>query len=308
MFTTTTLLLALLGTTSAHMEVQFPPPFNSKYNPNTPSAQIDYNMVAPLKADGSDFPCKGYQSVLGTAAGASSASFAIGAKANMTITGGANHGGGSCQISLSTDGAKTFTVIQSIVGNCPTSGTSNLDFTIPSDVPAGDAVMAWTWHNQIGNREMYMNCAAVTLTGGSTKRKNRRAAAYSSRPGIYVANVGAAGGGCTTQENFDVNYPSPGPDVVDQSQKPQTPDCGVTQKASTGSGSGTGTGTGTGSGKGSGTGAGTGAGTSSGPASSASPSPVKGGGGGGGVFAPGGKSAPGSAPTYVQTFNKFEHR
>lgn len=291
MFATSTLLLALLGTTSAHMEVQFPPPLNSKYNPNTPSAQIDYNMVSPLKADGSDFPCKGYQSLLGTPAGAPTASFAIGSKGNMTITGGANHGGGSCQISLSMDGAKTFTVIQSIEGGCPTSGTSNLDFTIPPDAPAGTAVMAWTWHNQIGNREMYMNCAAVTLTGGggSAKRKNRRAAAFASRPGIYIANVGAAGGGCTTKESTDVVYPSPGPDVVDQSQKPETPDCGVTQKLSAGSGTGSGTGTGTGSG--------------SAPASPSSPSSVSG--GGGGVFAPGGQTAPSEAPRYAHTLHDF---
>lgn len=254
MFATATLLLALLGTTSAHMEVQFPPPFKSKYNTNTPSADVDYNMVAPLSADGSDFPCKGYQSVLGTAAGASTATFAAGAKGNLTVTGGANHGGGSCQISLSTDGAKTFTVIQSIVGNCPTSGTSNLDFTIPADMPSGEAVMAWTWHNQIGNREMYMNCAAVTITGSSAaRRKNRRAAtAFAARPGIYIANVGAAGDGCTTKESFDVVYPVPGPDVVDDSQKPQTPDCGVTQKVVAGSGSSGGSDSGSGSGSASG--------------------------------------------------------
>lgn len=160
----------------------------------------------------------------------------------MTITGAsegssANHGGGSCQISLSTDGAKTFTVLQSIIGNCPTAGTSNLDFTIPADAPAGDHVLAWTWHNQIGNREMYMNCAAVTLTtvgGGSSsggvQKKMARAAAYASRPGIFIANVGAAGGGCTTEETFDVEYPEPGPDVVNESSKSKAPSCGITQQ------------------------------------------------------------------------------
>lgn len=164
----------------------------------------------------------------------------------MTITGAsegssANHGGGSCQISLSTDGAKTFTVLQSIIGNCPTSGTSNLDFTIPADAPAGDHVLAWTWHNQIGNREMYMNCAAVTLTAASGDdsssggvKKMARAAAYASRPGIFIANVGAAGGGCTTEEMFDVVYPEPGPDVVNDSTKPKAPTCGVTQQVSSG--------------------------------------------------------------------------
>lgn len=161
----------------------------------------------------------------------------------MTITGAsegssANHGGGSCQISLSTDGTKTFTVLQSIIGNCPTTGTSNLDFRIPADAPAGDHVLAWTWHNQIGNREMYMNCAAVTLTaagGGSVGvKKMARSAAYASRPGIFIANVGAAGGGCKTEEMFDVVYPEPGPDVVNDSSKPKAPTCGVTQQLSSG--------------------------------------------------------------------------
>lgn len=162
-------------------------------------------------------------------------------KANMTITGAsegssANHGGGSCQISLSTDGAKTFTVLQSIIGNCPTTGTSTLDFTIPNDAPAGDHVLAWTWHNQIGNREMYMNCASVTLNGDSSgeakKKMLARGAAYASRPGIFIANVGAAGGGCTTEEMFDVEYPEPGPDVVNESSKPKAPSCGITQQVS----------------------------------------------------------------------------
>lgn len=169
----------------------------------------------------------------------------------MTITGAsegvsANHGGGSCQISLSTDGAKTFAVLKSIIGNCPTSGTSNLDFTIPADAPTGNHVLAWTWHNQIGNREMYMNCASVTLTSGSASsssssggvKQMARSAAYASRPGIFIANVGAAGDGCTTEEMFDVVYPQPGPDVVNDSSKPKAPTCGVTQKVATGVGDG----------------------------------------------------------------------
>lgn len=86
-----------------------------------------------------------------------------------------------------------------------------------------------------------MNCAPVTLTGGggaAARRHRRRGTAFSARPGIFIANVGAAGGGCKTQESFDVVYPEPGPDVVNDSQKPKQPDCGVTQNAGSGSGSG----------------------------------------------------------------------
>lgn len=219
------------------MMLSYPAPLNSKYNPFADSGKIDYSYTAPLAADGSDYPCKGYQSDLGTPAGQSTASFAIGGQGNITVVGGAAHGGGSCQISLSTDGAKTFKVIQSIIGNCPTNGEGNFDFTVPSDAPAGDAVLAWSWNNRIGNREFYMNCAAVTLTGGSAKREaeEKRATALSSLPDIFVANIG---NGCNVAEGGDVEYPNPGEAVTKNSDNPEAPtgNCGSTGSSS-GSGS-----------------------------------------------------------------------
>lgn len=250
------LMAAMAGAASAHMQMQFPAPFKSNFNQFAEKGtDASSNMNAPLKADGSDFPCKGFQSDLGTPAGQPTASFAVGGQGNITIAdGGAPHGGGSCQISLSMDGAKTFTVVQSIIGGCPASGAS-YDFTIPDDTPTGDAVLAWTWHNNIGNREMYMNCAAVTLTGGAAKRspETKRAAAFSSRPGIYIANVGPAGDGCTTTgtDNKDIIYPDAGPDVEDTSTNSVKVPCGVTQgqgAVTGGSGSGSDTGSGSGSG------------------------------------------------------------
>lgn len=271
------LMVALMGTASAHMQMQFPAPFRSNFNQfaekGTDAAS---NMNAPLQADGSDFPCKGFQSDLGTPAGQPTASFAVGGQGNITIAdGGAPHGGGSCQISLSMDGAKTFTVVQSIIGGCPASGAS-YDFTIPEDTPTGDAVLAWTWHNNIGNREMYMNCAAVTLTGGSGAKRSpesKRATAFSSRPGIYIANVGPAGDGCTTTgtDNKDIIYPEAGPDVQDTSTNSVAVPCGVTQgqgAVTGGSGSGSGSGSGAGGSGGSGSGSGA-APSSSSPTSSA---------------------------------------
>lgn len=224
MFATATLMLAIMGTVSAHIQMQYPPPFNSKFNPNTPSAQIDYDMMSPLHQDGSNFPCKGHQSVLGTAAGAPTASFAVGSRGSVTLIGTANHEGGSCQISLSTDGAKTFRVIKSIIGGCPLSGITEIDFTIPRDAPLGNSVLAWTWFNRIGARELYMNCAAVTLTSPKTSEPS-----WESRPGIFVANVGSKGGNCVTKEGFDVVYPYPGPDVIEQTEKGMMPGCGITQ-------------------------------------------------------------------------------
>lgn len=226
-------MAALAGSASAHMMLSFPAPLNSKYNQFADSGKIDYSYTAPLAADGSDYPCKGYQSDLGTPAGQSVASFAVGGQGNITVVGGAAHGGGSCQISLSTDGAKTFKVIQSIIGNCPTNGEGNFDFTVPSDAPAGDAVLAWSWNNRIGNREFYMNCAAVTLTGGSAKREatDKRAASFSSLPDMFVANIG---NGCSVAEGGDVDYPNPGEAVTKNSDNPEAPSgsCGSSGSSS----------------------------------------------------------------------------
>jgi hypothetical protein len=237
-----TSLLAFLGTVSAHMEMSFPPPLKSKFNPNSGS-QIDYSMTAPLSGDGSNFPCKGFLNLLGTDAGKSVATFAPGTKGNVTIVGGAPHNGGSCQISLSYDKGKTFTVIQSIIGNCPVMTSGNFDFTVPTDAPSGDALLAWTWFNNVGNREMYMNCASVTIGGGKKRSateieaaREKRAASFGSRPAMFVANDG---NGCTTIESSDLQFPDPGPDVLNQSSntKPPSGNCGATSNPGSGSSS-----------------------------------------------------------------------
>jgi hypothetical protein len=202
-------LLASSQLAAAHMEISYPAPFRSRFNPN--AVNIDYTNTAPLDATGSNYPCKGYHSDLGTGAGEPTATFAPGGAYNFTVVGSATHGGGSCQVSLSYDKGKTFTVIQSIIGGCPLS--SNYGFTIPADAPTGEAIWAWTWNNNIGNREQYMNCAAVTIGAGGAKREveQRGTTAFSSRPQVFVANIG---NGCTTTEGTDVDYPNPGPDVV----------------------------------------------------------------------------------------------
>jgi hypothetical protein len=152
-----TIILALLGLThlaTAHMDMSYPPPLKSKFNPFAKAANdIDNDMTSPLSASGANYPCKGYQSLLGTPAGASVATFAPGGKYNLTIDGAAYHLGGSCQASLSYDKGKTFTVIQSWVGSCPISTGGTWDFTVPADAPTGkDVLFAWTWFNEVGNR------------------------------------------------------------------------------------------------------------------------------------------------------------
>lgn len=232
-------LLAGSQLAAAHMQVSYPPPLRSKFNPNADN--IDYSYTAPLDPSGANYPCKGYLSDLGTPSAASTANFAPGGAYNFTVAGSATHGGGSCQVSLSYDKGKTFTVIQSIIGGCPLS--SSYPFTIPSDAPEGEAIWAWTWNNEIGNRELYMNCAVVTIGGGGAKRevKERASAAFSSRPQVFLANIG---NGCTAPEGVDVDYPNPGPDVVTSGSKigPPVGSCG------SGSGSGAGSGSGSGSG------------------------------------------------------------
>lgn len=79
------------------------------------------------------------------------------------------------------------------------------NFTIPDDLPPNDYVFAWTWFNKVGNREMYMNCAPVTITGSGGDD-----GFLDSLPDMFVAN---AGNGCSTEESADLKFPDPGADV-----------------------------------------------------------------------------------------------
>ncbi|KAL5316141.1 hypothetical protein ACEPPN_017019 [Leptodophora sp. 'Broadleaf-Isolate-01'] len=219
--------LAALG--SSHMIMNSPTPFGKSSLNNS-----------PLDASGSDFPCKQRTGVY-DAEGASN-TWPLGSTQSLAFTGSATHGGGSCQVSISYDKAptasSTWKVIHSIEGGCPIKGVAgnngdnanavNPDtypFTVPTDLPTGTAVMAWTWFNKIGNREMYMNCAPITLTAGSSKRSDenelearnatqlmeRDQAAFSALPDMFIANIG---NGCGTVDSTDVKFPNPGDSVV----------------------------------------------------------------------------------------------
>lgn len=131
----------------AHMQLAYPFPINSQQDPQTPDNLKDYSYTSPLAADGSNYPCKGYQNQRPIR---TTASFTAGQQYNITLSGSATHGGGSCQLSLSYDNGKTFRVIKSIIGGCPL--TPSYDFTVPSYTPNGNALLAWTWMNEIGNR------------------------------------------------------------------------------------------------------------------------------------------------------------
>jgi hypothetical protein len=109
---------------------------------------------SPLKGDGSGFPCKMIfdSTTLGTP-------MAIGSTQPLEFIGGATHGGGSCQVSITYDSPpiknSIFKVIYSIEGGCPTrNNTGNIgsdasaadpdtyNFTIPTNLPTGKATLA----------------------------------------------------------------------------------------------------------------------------------------------------------------------
>lgn len=83
---------------------------------------------------------------------------------------------------------------------------STTEFSIPSEAPNGDAIFAWSWFNKLGNREMYQNCAVVTITNGGS------GLSAPDFPAPFVANVPQAPG-CSTIENIDVVFPNPGKNV-----------------------------------------------------------------------------------------------
>ncbi|KAL1957761.1 hypothetical protein VTO42DRAFT_5605 [Malbranchea cinnamomea] len=192
-------LLALFGASAlAHMEMRDPYPFRSKFNPDNSPDEIDYSMTNPLATDGSNFPCKGYHDdgIEGV-----TATYDAGGSYSITLAGSARHSGGSCQISLSYDNGATFKVIKSIMGGCPLVDTYN--FRIPPNAPSGKALLAWTWYNLVGNRELYMNCAPVQINGSG-------GGDISSLPDMWIANVG---NGCKTVEGRETVFANPGEDV-----------------------------------------------------------------------------------------------
>ncbi|SMR59588.1 unnamed protein product [Zymoseptoria tritici ST99CH_3D1] len=213
---TKTLLAAslLLSATSAHMFINSPEPIPGTFPKD------------PLEPSGSNFPCHGVE--LPTTGGQS---FAAGSKQMLSfeLAEGANtavHGGGSCQLSLTyeTDPVKqkdpkNWKVIYSMLGGCPAETKGNLPmaiackagatdcvnqfpFTIPKGVKNGHAILAWTWFNNVGNREMYMNCVNAELTGGDGSE-------MSDFPAMFVANL-AAIDTCPTTESINVEFPNPG--------------------------------------------------------------------------------------------------
>ncbi|KAL6897587.1 hypothetical protein GGI43DRAFT_97498 [Trichoderma evansii] len=196
---------------SAHMKISSPVPYGASTLKND-----------PLLLDGSNFPCQlrdnGYD-----LEGASNV-FAQGSTQKLAFIGSAVHGGGSCQISVTTDAQpdknSVWKVIKSIEGGCPAKGQEGnmgdnaaavdpftYDYTIPKELQSGNYTLAWTWFNKVGNREMYMNCAPLTVTGSGGSKDF-----LNTLPDMFQANIFDVDG-CRTVDDKDLRFPNPGNDV-----------------------------------------------------------------------------------------------
>ncbi|MCJ1299207.1 hypothetical protein MMC08_001999 [Hypocenomyce scalaris] len=227
--------ICFASSVNAHMIMAQPVPFGKSTLNNS-----------PLVEDGSDFPCKQRTGVY-DAEGANNV-MAQGSKQTLSFIGSATHGGGSCQVSLTTDlnptADSTFKVIHSIEGGCPIRNTpgnignsattpdpDTYSFTIPSDLATGQYTLAWTWFNKVGNREMYMNCAPITVAGAGSNSSSSNTTAkrdeeydsiddsifrrsvgslssLSSAPEMFVANIPTTV--CETVDSMDLKFPNPG--------------------------------------------------------------------------------------------------
>ncbi|KAJ5751575.1 hypothetical protein N7520_008492 [Penicillium odoratum] len=176
---------------------------------------------SPLASNGSDFPCKLRDDAF--VAPAKETVYEVGVSNIMRFMGSATHGGGSCQLSLTEDLAPSkesiWKVIKSYEGGCPAnvegllSGDASsdndirLDFAIPENIASGKYTLAWTWFNRIGDREMYMNCAPITVDNPSLTSYNQSIQNQAQDfPPMFIANIN----GCMTPENLDIRFPQPG--------------------------------------------------------------------------------------------------
>ncbi|KAF7532777.1 hypothetical protein G7054_g7649 [Neopestalotiopsis clavispora] len=224
--------MMLLPGSKSHVVLENPRPFlKAEDSPSNPIT-------------GATFPCKVPAGARLEMDGAPT-EMAIGEDQLLTFKGTAVHGGGSCQISLTSDIDESFQpnrdsrffVVHSIEGGCPARNQAgNLDgpntdqyyFKIPAGVAPGNYVLGWTWVPRIGGQpEFYMNCAPITVTASaSTKAKRlplseRRESGLvpikrdeTDFPDLWMADLDELTGGCTNNEalvqQVAIAYPDPG--------------------------------------------------------------------------------------------------
>jgi hypothetical protein len=228
--------LALLGSVHAHVTMNTPIPYG-----------FDTLTSSPLNGENIQFPCaSGGRANAFDATGANNPAVQAGGSQKVAFTGSAVHGGGVCQFSVTYDfpppkDKSKWRVIHTIIGGCPAQTAGNLqsgpadaqgrptgpecnndsgtdcvrsfNVPIPKQLKSGKATFAWTWFNHLGNREMYMNCAPLEITGGSNDDSF-----FNSLPQMFVANIP---GECTTGQGI-LDIPNPGQSVI----KNDSPDSG----------------------------------------------------------------------------------
>ncbi|RPA94630.1 hypothetical protein L873DRAFT_1814202 [Choiromyces venosus 120613-1] len=244
--TTLLSLLAFIPAITAHITMFEPKQWNVPEVIRATVETSDGNLN-PLQHDGSNFPCHG------VAPEGPVATYLPGTSQSLKLKGSAVHAGGSGQMVITYDTTPkkntVFRVMTSYMGDHPIKASGNLgptdrdpqglkselelwklnplSFTVPKGLPKGTAVVAWTWFNHMGNREMYMQCATVVIGGEETSMD-----AFMKLPGMFKANIG---GGCTISDQISaIDFKNPGPEVFGKGITPVP--CG--EPADTGAGGG----------------------------------------------------------------------
>ncbi|KAJ2818632.1 hypothetical protein IWW50_005749, partial [Coemansia erecta] len=166
---------ALAGSAVAHMALSDPcPRFSSncaKSYPLPAGVGYDYDIKSPIPYDGS---------LMKSTVRWPEAAPTWTAGQPVTVkfqSGGAVHGGGHCQFSISYDNGKTSAVVHEELRYCFVNGPSSSNsaevleytFTLPADLPSSDSVVfSWSWLNSIGAREFYRDDADVKIVGSSS--------------------------------------------------------------------------------------------------------------------------------------------
>ncbi|KXT19005.1 hypothetical protein AC579_8729 [Pseudocercospora musae] len=199
--------LAFCSTSTAHMIMVQPKPFNAKTINNSPLVGVKPGSAT------SDFPCKvGKAGPKYDDASVSMNHMKVGDTQKLTFEGSASHGGGTCLLSVSLDQYpdenSVWKIIQTYEGGCPTAadgndGASNFTFSIPNEIPNGPSTLSWIWYNKIGNREIYMNCAPIWTESSAGTNET-----YNTLPDAYFINLPPEE--CSSVETTDLEIPHPG--------------------------------------------------------------------------------------------------
>jgi hypothetical protein len=200
---TAALTASLAGSVSGHLILQNPVPFGVDTLDNSPLLDVAIGSAT------SNFPCKQRQGVYDIS---TMNNMKVGDPQLLDFKGSASHGGGTCQLAISTDkqptANSTWKLIQVYQGDCPTSASGNgetdkFTWSLPKETPNGQITFTWIWYNYEGNREIYMNCAPIMVTGGSDSLDG-----YNSLPNAFIINL--TDQECGSPENVAVIIPTPG--------------------------------------------------------------------------------------------------